>query len=411
MSKHIHEGNVVIAQGGGPTAVINASLYGIVSEALERLGDSARIWGARGGIAGVLASRWLDLRQPGRQLWERIRLSPGSALGSCRKMLTSEEAGQALRVLRANDVRYFFYIGGNDSMDTALKMTQAARSAGYEMYIAGIPKTIDNDLPLTDHCPGFGSAARYIAQSAVDLGADIRSLPTPVSVLEVMGRNAGWLTAATVLARKDSDDAPHLIYVPEVPLSAGKFLSDVKEVYARQGWVVAAVSEGVKDEAGRSWGAVRGEAAIDGFGHALPGDVAATLAGLVTRELGLRARSEKPGLCGRACALMASAVDRREAEEAGRSGFVRASEGHTGFMVTIRRECDDPYTAGYGAAPLEDVANVERPLPPEYLNAERNGIEAKYLAYVAPLAGEPLLRYARLDIPEKEQSWQAQHTN
>ena len=405
MSQH-----VVIAQGGGPTAVINASLYGIVSEACARLGESAKIWGARGGIAGVLASRWLDLRQPGRQLWEGIRVSPGSALGSCRKMLTSEEAEQAVRILRENEVRYFFYIGGNDSMDTALKMTQAARSLGYELHVAGIPKTIDNDLPLTDHCPGFGSAARYIAQSAVDLGVDIRSLPTPVSVLEVMGRNAGWLTAATLLARKDPDDAPHLIYVPEVPLPAAQFLRDVKAVYDRQGWVVAAVSEGVKDEAGRSWGAVRGEAAIDGFGHALPGDVATTLAGLVTRELGLRARSEKPGLCGRASGLLASAVDRQEAEEVGRFGFAHTGEGNTGFMVTIRRERDDPYTAGYGAAPLEDVANVERPLPLDYLTAERNGIEAKYLAYVAPLAGEPLLRYARLDIPEKEQAWQASHT-
>ena len=149
---------------------------------------------------------------------------------------------------------------------------------------------------------------------------------------------------------------------------------------------------------------------MDGFGHTLPGDVATTLAGLVTRELGLRARSEKPGLCGRACALMASAVDRREAEEAGRFGVSHASEGNTGFMATIRRERDDPYTAGYGAAPLEDVANVERPLPLHYLSAERNGIEAKYLAYVAPLAGEPLLRYARLDIPEKEQACQVSDT-
>ncbi len=402
--------HVVIAQGGGPTAVINASLYGIVSEAAARLGESARIWGARGGIAGVLKSRWLDLRQPGRRLWEGIKVAPGSALGSCRKMLSSEEAEQAVRILRENEARYFFYIGGNDSMDTALKMSQAARSLGYELYVAGIPKTIDNDLPATDHCPGFGSAARYIAQSAVDLGVDIRSLPTPVSVLEVMGRNAGWLTAATVLARQDPDDAPHLIYVPEAPLSAARFLRDVKSVYERQGWVVAAVSEGVKDEAGRSWGVARGAAAVDGFGHALPGDVATTLAGLVTRELGLRARSEKPGLCGRASALLASEVDRREAEQVGRFAFRHASEGNTGFMATIRRESDHPYAAGYGAAPLEEVANLERPLPLEYLNAERNGIEAKYIAYVAPLAGGPLLRHARLDIPEKEQAWQASHT-
>jgi len=390
-------GNVVIAQGGGPTAVINASLYGIVRESIRRLSASSKIWGAYGGIVGVLRERWLDLRQPSERLWKSIAVSPGAALGSCRKMLTTQEAMEAVAVLRREDVRHFFYIGGNDSMDTALKMCRAASSLNYEMTCCGIPKTIDNDLPGTDHCPGFGSAARFIAQSVVDLGMDIRALPTPVSILEVMGRDAGWLTAATLLGRKDPDDAPHLIYVPERPVGGRSFLSDVQRIHDRQGWVVAAVSEGIKDETGESWSANRSPQTVDGFGHKLPGDVAARLAGLITSELGLRARSEKPGLLGRSCGLMASPVDRREAVEVGRFGLSWAIEGNTGFMVTIKREDSAAYHAGYGAVSLEAVANRTRSLPAEYISRDGNDIREEYRAYVEPLIGDPLIRYAQLD--------------
>jgi ATP-dependent phosphofructokinase / diphosphate-dependent phosphofructokinase len=393
----LRSGNVVIAQGGGPTAVINASLYGIVRECVRRLSASSKIRGARGGIEGVLQERWLDLREPSERFWKSIVGSPGAALGSCRKRLSAPEAMEAVRVLQKEDVRYFFYIGGNDSMDTALKMHQAASALHYEMTCCGIPKTIDNDLPGTDHCPGFGSAARFIAQSAMDLGTDVRTLPTPVSILEVMGRDAGWLTAATLLARKDPDDAPHLIYVPERRLARGIFLRDVQEVYDRQGWVVVAVSEGVRDETGKSWGMARGEKTVDGFGHQLPGDVATRLAGLVTSELGLRARSEKPGLLGRSCALMASSVDRREAREVGSFGFSWAIQGNSGFMVSIIREDSTAYSVEYGAVPLTTVANLTRLFPAEYVAEEGNDIQAGYRAYVEPLIGHPLLRYARLD--------------
>jgi 6-phosphofructokinase 1 len=390
-------GNVVIAQGGGPTAVINASLYGIVRESTRRLSGSSKIWGARGGIVGVLQGRWLDLRQPSERLWKSIAGSPGAALGSCRKMLSAQEAMEAVAVLQKEDVRHFFYIGGNDSMDTALKMCQAASALHYEMTCCGIPKTIDNDLPGTDHCPGFGSAARFIAQSVVDLGMDIRTLPTPVSILEVMGRDAGWLTAATLLGRKDPDDAPHLIYVPELPLGRERFLRDVQKVYDRQGWVVLAVSEGIKDETGESWAASRSQQTVDGFGHKLPGDVATRLAGLVTSELGLRARSEKPGLLGRSSSLMASPVDQREAREVGRFGFSWAVKGNTGFMVSIKREDSAAYRVEYGAVSLDAVANLRRPLPAEYVSVYGNDIKEKYRAYVEPLIGDPLRRYARLD--------------
>ncbi len=390
-------GNVVIAQGGGPTVVINASLHGVVREAVRKLGADSNIWGARNGILGVLQDRFVDLRKPGDELWEQVVNSPGSALGSCRKMLNEEEATEAVRLLKKKDVRYFFYIGGNDSMDTALKMNQAALGLHYEMSCCGIPKTIDNDLPHTDHCPGFGSAARYIAQSASDLGMDIRSLPTPVSILEVMGRDAGWLTASTVLARKNPDDAPHLIYVPEVPLSPEKFLSDIQQVYDRYGWVVVAASEGIRNQAGESWGAHRNEQSTDDFGHLLPGDVAPTLASLVTSKLGLRARSEKPGLLGRSSTLLTSCTDRREAGEVGAFGFSWSMEGHTGFMASIVRQPGAAYAVTYAAVPLATVANGTRFLPLDYVTDSRNDIKVEYRAYAEPLIGGALARYACLD--------------
>jgi len=337
------------------------------------------------------------LRKPRDRLWEQIVDSPGAALGSCRKILSGEEAAEAVRALRANDVRHFFYIGGNDSMDTAAKMNQAASALQYEMACCGIPKTIDNDLPCTDHCPGFGSAARYIAQSTVDLGTDIRSLPTPVSILEVMGRTAGWLTAATLLARRRPEDAPHLIYVPEVPLKRQSFLDDMQNAYDRLGWVVVAVSEGIRDENGQSWGAQRSERAKDGFGHPLPGDVATTFASLVTSELGLRARSEKPGLLGRSSMAMVSLTDRREAEEVGSFGFWWAMKGNTDFMVSIQRHGGSGYGVSYGAVPLEDVANQTRLLLPEYIMPSGNDIKEEYRAYAEPLVGGPLKQYVGLD--------------
>lgn len=388
--------NAVIAQGGGPTAVINASLFGAVAQLVGLLPASVNIYGARGGILGVLEERWFDLRRPDGGHWQRLREAPGAALGSCRKLLSREEAARAVEVLRRIGARYFFYIGGNDSMDTALKMTEAATAMGYELFVAGIPKTIDNDLPHTDHCPGFGSAARFFAQSAVDLGMDIRALPTPVSLLEVMGRNAGWLTAATMAARESADDAPHLIHVPEAPLSSERFLADVEAAYQRRGWVVAAVSEGLRDEAGRGWGE-RAGAAADGFGHALPGDVAAALAALVTAELRLRTRSEKPGLCGRASALQASDVDREEAEAVARFAASEAVAGRSGFMAAIAREPSHAYSVHYEAVPLSWVANVERKLPLEYVTSEQNDIAASYRDYLEPLLGGPLRRYARLE--------------
>ena len=395
------KGNFLIAQGGGPTAVINASLVGAVREALTRLDKASRVWGAQGGITGLLREDLLDLRAPPSAIWDEIRDAPAAALGSCRKKMTNEDVGRAVELCRQHDIRYFVYIGGNDSMDTAQKMDTAAREAGFEMQVAGIPKTIDNDLVETDFCPGYGSCARFIAQSVIDLAMDIRSLPTPVSIMEVIGRNAGWTAAAAMLARLDADDAPHLIYVPEIRLSREKFLRDVREAHERRGWVVVVVSEGLCDEHGESLGA-RGKAvggkaaAVDGFGHRLPGDVAPALAQLVTQELGLRARSEKPGLLARASSHHASPADRDAAEGAGRFAAAQALAGATGFMAALVRESNTPLRLTYRHVPLELTANRERFLPGEYINAAGNHIAGSFREYLEPLVGGPLRRYAAL---------------
>jgi len=391
------KGNFIIAQGGGPTAVINASLTGAVVEAFDKLDRSSQVWGAKDGITGLLNEAFIDLRNQPDGIWDKIRITPAAALGSCRKKLTEEDLTHAVEICRKYDIRYFIYIGGNDSMDTANKMSKTAQEMHYEMYAAGIPKTIDNDLPETDFCPGYGSCARYFAQATIDLGADIRALPTPISVMEVLGRNAGWVTAATMLARKKPDDAPHLIYVPEAPLSIEKFLYDVKEVYDRRGWVVVTISEGVCDEHGESLAASIGKAAVDGFGHALPGDVAPTLAQTINREFGLRARSEKPGLVARASSHHVSSVDREAAEGVGRFAAQHIFTGNTDFMAAIKRESNQPFKVSYFAVPLEKAANIERLLPRKYINKDKNNITDSFRKYVEPLIGGPLRHYTRLN--------------
>ena len=390
------KGSFVIAQGGGPTAVINASVTGAVLEAFAALDPSSRVLGAKGGIAGLLDEQFIDLRDQPEGILDQVRVAPAAALGSCRKKLTEEAVTHAVDVCKKHDVRYFFYVGGNDSMDTANKMSKAAQASGYEMFAAGIPKTIDNDLPETDFCPGYASCARFFAQATIDLGMDIRALPTPVSIMEVMGRNAGWLTAATMLARREPDDAPHLIYVPEVRLSREEFLKDVEQVYDRQGWVGVAISAGACDENGESLGAAVGDAAVDGFGHKLPGDVAPTMAQLIMTELGLRARSEKPGIIARASSHHVSPVDREVAEGVGRFAAREVFAGQSDFMAAIRRESSDPFEASYFPVPLEEVANVERLLPQDYISPGHCDIRESFRDYVEPLIGGALRRYARL---------------
>lgn len=372
MPKH-----AVVAHGGGPTAVINASLAGLVAEHHRRGGE---LYGARYGLAGLLRGDLVDLTALDPGLLQRIGEAPGSALGSSRLPLAGDDYARLLDAWRRADIHTFFYTGGNGSMDTALRIAQHARSARYELQVIGIPKTIDNDLQVTDHTPGYASTARFFACAARDVGEDNRSLPSPVCVLETLGRNAGWIVAATSLARRAADDAPHLIYFPERRLSLDRIAADVERVYRRLGRVVLAVCEGQLDDAGRPFGADVDRAASET--QRLASNLGHTLARLLSEKLGIRARAEKPGLLGRCCGDYAVALDRRESYACGRAAAVAAAEGESGVMVALRRDSSTFLT------PLETVARPERVLPPEWIHPDGNDLMPAFREYAAPLVGE-----------------------
>lgn len=375
-------GKLLIAQGGGPTAVVNASLIAAVREAAA----SVAVLGVRFGLAGLLKEDIVDLSALPAERLSSIRNSPGAALGSSRCDLRAEDFGRMIAVLRRLDIRRVACIGGNGTMRTALDLVRAAEAEHYELGVAGIPKTIDNDLEGTDFSPGYGSCARCYAQFILDLAADVRSLPTPVSIFEVMGRRVGWLAAATVLACREPDDAPHRVYLPERPTDAGIFLRDVMTAYERYGWAVVAVGEGV----GEAMGVVHPTPAGGRHGGAMIGDVAAQLARLVTTELGLRARSEKPGLVARAAMSHVSDFDRQAAELVGREASRRLLAGESGFMAGLRGE-----PLRVESVPLGEVAARERGLPDSFLGDDGQPNEA-FRAYAGRLIGGPLRRHDRL---------------
>jgi 6-phosphofructokinase 1 len=278
-------------------------------------------------------------------------------------------------------------------MDTALQVWRRANAAGYDMQVIGVPKTIDNDLCITDHTPGYASTAHFFAIAAREVGEDNRSLPPPISVLEILGRNAGWVVAATALARSHEDDAPHLIYFPERLVSLDQIASDTERVYRRIGRVVIAVCEGQLDETGAPFGADvdRAGSAI----HRLASNLGHTLARLISTKLGLRARAEKPGLFGRCCGPLASELDRQEAGECGRSAGRAAAQGESGVMVAIRRDCQMPYRSSTFLTPLENVARTERLLPREWINEAGNDVRTEFIEYASPLIPK-VKSYARL---------------
>jgi ATP-dependent phosphofructokinase / diphosphate-dependent phosphofructokinase len=377
--------NSVVAHGGGPTAVLNASLAGLVEETRWR-GSTGALYGARGGLAGLLRGDFIDLLALDPDLMRRIGEAPGSALGSSRLKLADEDYARILDIFRRANVGCFFYTGGNGSMETALRVARYARDVGYDLQVIGIPKTIDNDLSVTDHTPGYASTARFFACAARDVGEDNRSLPSPVCVLETLGRNAGWIVAATSFARRHADDAPHLIYFPERRLSLERIAADVERVYRRLGRVVIAVCEGQLDDHDQPFGADVDNA--KSANYRLASNLGHTLAGLLTQKLGIRARAEKPGLLGRCCGPFASPLDRAEASACGRAAATAAAEGHTEVMVALGRESNAPYRAATFLTPLETVARVERLLPPEWIHPDGNDVMPALAEYAAPLIGE-----------------------
>jgi 6-phosphofructokinase 1 len=399
------KGKAVVGQSGGPTAVINSSLVGVVQEAL-RHSEIEAVYGAINGIKGVLEEEFVDLGQEPAEVLEGLRRTPGAALGSIRYKVKEGDYERILQVFKAHNIRYFFYIGGNDSMDTAMKLDSLAKETGYELRVIGIPKTIDNDLAYTDHCPGYGSAARFVAMAVRDSGWDTRAMRvnSPVKIVEIMGRNAGWLAGAAALAKEQEDDPPHLIYVPERPLSKDKLLGDVEEAYRRYGYVVIALSEGVVNERGEPFGGEFAPKEVDAFGHVLKGGASDAAASIIKAELGLSTRIDKPNYLYRSFSLAVSEVDREEAYEVGKAAVIAALAGETGKMVTLIREPGSVYRSTTGLVELEKVANVERYLPDDFINEEGNFVTEAFIEYARPLIGGALPPYARLRgirVPKK----------
>lgn len=379
----MRKGNAVVAQSGGPTAVINNSVCGVI-HGWQKHGFSGKLYGALFGITGVFNENFIDLSSQETKAVENLRHTPGAALGSCRyKVKTEEDYQLILDAFKKNDIRYFFYVGGNDSMDTADKVHQLAVKQNYEMCVIGVPKTVDNDLPFTDHCPGYGSAAKYLATTVMNTGLDLKSLITKnrVLILEAMGRNTGWLAAATALAKRQEKDPPHLVYLPETPFNKESFLKDVERVYKELNHVYVVVSEGIVDEKGHY---VFAEASKDAFGHAQLGGLADSLKSMVEGELALKTRSVVPSTIQRSSMYLASKVDAEEAYLVGLEAVDLVVRGKSGLMVTLDRVEDD-YLCRAGSVELNKVSNVEKKLPQEWIAKSGTFVTNDFIRYARPL--------------------------
>ncbi len=392
----ILKGACIVGQSGGPTSVINASLYGVVRTALDDP-NITRVLGAEHGIRGVLDDRLFDMGQEDAYELSLLKYTPSSALGSCRYKMADPDKDDTdykriLEIFKKYDVRYFFYNGGNDSMDTCNKISKYMQRVGYECRVMGVPKTIDNDLAHTDHCPGFASAAKYIATSCMELYQDARVYNTGmVCIVEIMGRHAGWLTAAAALATY-AGAGPDLIYLPEVDFDMDAFLADVDRVYKERGNCMVAVSEGIHYADG-SFVSEAKTSATDGFGHAQLGGLAAILADAVKAKLGVKVRGIELSLLQRCGAHLASLTDINESFMAGERTVKNALAGATDCMVGFSCERKDgSYTCTPVLYPLSEVANAEKKVPLSWINEEHNMVGRELVDYALPLIqGEPEL--------------------
>jgi ATP-dependent phosphofructokinase / diphosphate-dependent phosphofructokinase len=371
---------LLVGQSGGPTAVINASLAGVIRQA--RAAGFPRVLGMRHGVQGLLRGDVVDLTDVDEGRLQRLARTPSAALGSCRYKLASDDPERIVEFCRAEDVAAFVYIGGNDSADTS---HQVAERAG-DIAVVGVPKTIDNDLPVTDHCPGYGSAARFVAQVTRETALDTRAMRAtdPIRLIEVMGRHAGWLPGAAWLARETPHDAPHLLYVPERAVPAEQILEDVRGVYDRLGWCVVVLCENqpIGDLGAPRW--------VDAFGHKYFDSPAQHLTQRVQAALGVRARFDKPGTIQRMATAYVSETDRQEAELVGCQAVRLAAEGRTDVMVTLVREPGQTYAVSTGTAPLQQIANEQKRLPDEFIDPSGHALTDAFVRYAAPLLGAPL---------------------
>ncbi len=397
MSKEL-KGNAVIGQSGGPTAVINQSLVGVI-ETINKCKPVRRLMGAHHGVRGIVDEDFIDLKGLKKGQLEKIAATPASALGSTRDKPDEAYCQKIFEVFATHDIRYFFYIGGNDSADTARIVNELADEAGYELRVFHIPKTIDNDLLVTDHCPGYGSAARFVASAFIGDDRDGAALPG-VKINVVMGRHAGWLTAAAALGRQDKKDGPHLVYTPEVPFSDTQFLEDVREVYGKYGRCQIAVSEGVADETGtpvtvglamklghRVERDSHGNVQLSGSGAL--GDFLSDYLKeqLKARYKTLRVRADTFGYLQRSFPGFASPVDQQEARECGRKAVELATAGDMDGSVAIKRLKGSKYKVKFVKAELKEVARKTKDMPRSYLNKAGNNITKRFVDYALPLTG------------------------
>ncbi len=387
------KGNIVVGQSGGPTAVINSSVAGVYAAA-KKLGVK-KIYGMVHGIEGFLEDRMIDLGEylndeTGIELLKR---TPSAFLGSCRFKMPKIEGHEdvyekVFEIMEKHDIECLFYAGGNDSMDTVKMLSDYAAAHNKPQRFMGVPKTIDNDLPVTDHCPGYGSAAKYIATSVKEIIRDNESFgakkPT-VCIVEIMGRNAGWLTAAAALAKGDDCQGCDAIYLPERVFDIDRFVADVKELAANKSSVVIAVSEGVKVADGRYVCEIGREVAVDAFGHKQMSGTAVMLADKIAAETGLKTRAIEFSTLQRAATHLASLTDINEAFQVGHDAVVAAEEGKTGMMITLDRNGDDPYQCGTSAYDIHAISNVERNVPDEWITEDGKGLTEGYEKYARPL--------------------------
>ena len=394
--------NLLVGQSGGPTAVINGSLYGVVSGGLANPAIG-KVIGMVNGIEGFLAGRTMEmapLAENGEL--ERIRTTPGSFLGSCRYKLPEDLSDpvypELFKKFEEFEIGYFFYIGGNDSMDTVSKLSRYAASVGNKIRIIGVPKTIDNDLVETDHTPGFGSAAKYVASTVREIAIDasVYDNKQSVTIVEIMGRHAGWLTAASVLARKFEGDNPVLIYLPEVAFDTDAFIEKVKEKLQTTSNLVVCISEGINDGNGTFVCELASDVGVDNFGHKMLTGSGKYLENLVKEKLGVKVRSVELNVCQRCSSSCLSATDLNEAVESGRFAVKASIDGETGKMITFIRKSSEPYELEFGTADVNIICNMEKPVPQEWITENGSDIGGEFIAYAKPLV------QGNVEVPMKD---------
>ena len=389
------KGNAVVGQSGGPTAAINATLSGVIRGAIEARSEGVinTLFGMRNGIEGFLREDFVDLFAffDTEEKLELLEATPAAALGSCRRKMKShtEDAdtyAKILEILKKHDIRFFFYIGGNDSMDTVLKLSEYAASHEYELRVVGVPKTIDNDLMATDHTPGFGSAAKFVATTVKEILRDVNVYTMKaVTVVEIMGRDAGWLTASSALAGINDGIGPDLIYLPEKVFDKDSFIADVKERLDKHPAVLVAVSEGVRFANGEYVGAGTQSGAVDVFGHKYLSGTGKVLEQIVKDEIGCKVRSIEFSLTQRCASHIASLTDIRESVMIGRHAIRAAIDGKSGVMVTVERTDTNSYGVIVDTADIAGIANAIKTVPDEFINEQGNGITEAGLDYLRPL--------------------------